>query len=56
MIVSQTPVFSRQKKKLHPNQIQSLDEAIRTVLDSPMVGEQKKGDLSFVRIFKFKMV
>lgn len=56
MIVNQIPVFAKQKKKLHPNQIQSLDEAVRAVLNNPMIGEQKRGDLNFVRVFKFKMV
>lgn len=51
MIVGQTSIFARQKKKLRPSQIQNLDEAVRAILDNPTIGEQKK-----VRVFKFKMV
>ena len=33
-----------------------LDNAIRQLLTDPYLGEQKKGDLSFLRVYKFKMV
>lgn len=56
MIAEQTPLFAKQKKKLHQNQIQCLDQAVQEVLENPMMGDQKKGDLDFVRIFKFRML
>ena len=56
MIVQQTPTFSKQKKKLHANQIQALDNAIRDILRNPKIGEQKRGDLNFIRVYKFKTV
>lgn len=43
-------------KKLHKNQKMDLDNAIRQLLTDPYLGEQKKGDLSFLRVYKFKMV
>jgi len=55
MQVLQTPTFKRQSKKLHQNQKISLDEAIRHILSNPETGELKKGDLSGVRVYKFKM-
>ena len=33
-----------------------LDNAIRQLLTDPYLGEQKKGDLSFLRVYMFKMV
>ena len=55
MQVLQTPTFKRQYKKLHQNQKISLDEAIRNIISNPETGELKKGDLSGVRVYKFKM-
>lgn len=54
--VLQTPSFKRAVKKLHKNQKHDLDNAIRDLLNDPYLGEQKKGDLSFLRVHKFKMV
>ncbi|USD66825.1 type II toxin-antitoxin system RelE/ParE family toxin [Vibrio sp. SCSIO 43136] len=54
--VLQTPSFKKAVKKLHKNQKTDLDNAIRELLKDPYLGEQKKGDLSFLRIHKFKMV
>ena len=56
MIVQQTKLFTHQKKNLHPNQIKRLDEVVETILLEPKIGEQKRGDLSFVRIYKFKII
>lgn len=53
--VLQTPTFSKAVKKLKPNQKLDLDAAIRVLIDDPALGEQKKGDLSFLRVHKFKM-
>lgn len=56
MIVKQTVLFAKQKKKLHAHQINILDEAVKTILLNPKTGEQKQGDLSHIRVYKFKMV
>ncbi|PKG98103.1 type II toxin-antitoxin system RelE/ParE family toxin [Paraglaciecola sp. MB-3u-78] len=53
--VLQTPSFKKAVKKLHKNQKSDLDSAVKTLLESPIIGEQKKGDLSFMRVYKFKM-
>lgn len=55
MQVVQTPTFKRQLKKLHLNQRIDLDNAIRKILSTPEIGEIKKGDLSYARVYKFKM-
>ncbi|UJF17019.1 type II toxin-antitoxin system RelE/ParE family toxin [Vibrio sp. SS-MA-C1-2] len=54
--VLQTPSFKKAVKKLHKNQKSDLDDIIRQLLKDPYIGEQKKGDLSFLRVYKFKMV
>ena len=43
-------------KKLHQNQKKDLDKAVKELIDNPLLGEQKKGDLSFLRVHKFNMV
>lgn len=55
MNVFQTQHFRRQKKKLHPNQISALDVAVKKIAKNPEAGDQKKGDLSQIRVYKFKM-
>ena len=54
--VLQTPTFKKAVKKLHKNQKADLDEAIKELMIDPLLGEQKKGDLSFLRVYKFSMV
>jgi hypothetical protein len=33
-----------------------LDGAVRAVMADPMAGEQKQGDLAWLRVYKFRMV
>lgn len=54
--ILQTPTFKKAAKKLHKNQKADLDQAVRELMDNPQLGEQKKGDLLFLRVYKFKMV
>lgn len=53
--VLQTPTFKKSVKKLKPNQKKDLDNAIKTLMEEPKLGEQKKGDLAFLRVYKFQM-
>ena len=53
--VLQTPTFKKAVKKLKPNQKKDLDTAVKKLMADPAIGEQKKGDLSFLRVHKFKM-
>lgn len=55
MQVKQTRRFQKAVKKLHPNQKQALDAAIKQLIQTPDLGELKKGDLAEVRVYKFKM-
>ena len=53
--VLQTPTFKKAVKKLKPNQKKDLNTAIKTLMAKPTLGEQKKGNLAFLRVYKFKM-
>ena len=53
--VLQTPNFKKAVKKLKSNQKKELDSAVRELMANPNLGEQKKGDLAFLRVYKFKM-
>ncbi|MBQ0721707.1 MAG: type II toxin-antitoxin system RelE/ParE family toxin [Gammaproteobacteria bacterium] len=53
--VLQTPTFEKAVKKLKPNQKKELDLAVKALMEKPTLGEQKKGNLTFLRVYKFKM-
>lgn len=52
----QSPSFKKAVKKLHPNQKNDLDDAVKRLVNNPELGEQKKGDLAYLRVYKFKMI
>jgi len=56
MEVKQTNRFSKVYKKLHSNQLNEVNKAIKKVIDNPDIGEQKKGSLSWLRVYKFKVL
>jgi mRNA-degrading endonuclease RelE of RelBE toxin-antitoxin system len=51
-----TPQFRKSVKRLHRNQKLDLDKAIKEVMNDPDIGQQKVGDLAWLRVFKFRMV
>ncbi|WP_422472512.1 type II toxin-antitoxin system RelE/ParE family toxin [Endozoicomonas sp. ALB032] len=53
--ILQTSRFARAVKKLKPNQKADLDTAIRAVANNPDIGDKKKGVLSHLQVYKFKM-
>jgi mRNA-degrading endonuclease RelE of RelBE toxin-antitoxin system len=55
LAVSASPSFNRVAKKLHARDKKVLDEAIKSVLENSQLGEEKKGDLSGVFVYKFKL-
>ncbi len=52
--IIQSPTFARQKRKLKKNQTKKLDEAIKTIMTNPDIGDIKKGDLQGIRVYKYK--
>ena len=55
MKILQSGVFSRRVKKLHANEKKALDRAVKRIVEDPEKGALKIGDLSGVRVFKYKV-
>lgn len=53
--VLDTPTFNKVAKKLFARDKKSVDEAIKKIANDPTLGEEKKGDLAGIFVFKFKM-
>jgi mRNA-degrading endonuclease RelE of RelBE toxin-antitoxin system len=54
MKIVQHRKFSNAFKRLpRPEQL-SIEEAIKKIMENPIIGEMKKGDLAGVRVHKFK--
>ncbi len=54
--VLQMPLFKRAYKKLKRNQQEVTNQAVAAIVDNPALGEQKRGDLSGVYVYKFDCV
>jgi mRNA-degrading endonuclease RelE of RelBE toxin-antitoxin system len=55
MKIVETSIFTRQVKRLYPNQKSNLDDAIEKICTNPFIGEEKKGDLVGLYVYKFRM-
>ena len=55
MQIISTQEFARMAKKIYKNQKLDLDNAVKKIRENPCIGDQKKGDLSQVFVYKFKM-
>jgi mRNA-degrading endonuclease YafQ of YafQ-DinJ toxin-antitoxin module len=56
MQISQSNQFKKSYKKLYPNQLLETNNAINEIIANPEIGEKKHGDLSWLRVHKFKML
>ncbi|MGH1403011.1 MAG: type II toxin-antitoxin system RelE/ParE family toxin [Alphaproteobacteria bacterium] len=56
MNIVQTSTFSKTVKKLHRNQKNDLDKAIKVIVENPGIGDEKVGGLSGISVYKFQMV
>jgi len=56
MLILQSSRFRKVYKKLNTNQKTDVDKAIIEVSKNPNIGEQKTGDLSWLRVYKFRML
>jgi len=52
--VHQSAAFARTYKRLHKNQKLDVDAAVEVLIQSPEIGEPKRGDLAGVYVYKFK--
>lgn len=50
-----TPTFAKAIKKLHAKDKVVVDKAVRAIANDPAIGEEKKGDLAGVFVYKFKI-
>ena len=55
MKVLTTTSFSKSAKKLHPNEKKAIDDAVKELLQDPFLGEEKKGDLVGIFVYKYKV-
>jgi mRNA interferase RelE/StbE len=55
MKIIQSRIFERKVKKLSRSQKAQVDDAVRRILNNPSIGEQKKGDLKMVFVYKFQI-
>ncbi len=49
------PLFKKSYKKLHKKHKEKVDQAIRDIVQEPTLGEEKKGDLAGIYVYKFKI-
>ena len=49
------PSFARIAKKLHATHKLALDQAVQAVAEQPFLGEEKRGDLAGLFVYKFKV-
>jgi mRNA-degrading endonuclease RelE of RelBE toxin-antitoxin system len=54
--IIQTNRFKKAYNKLHTNQLGTVNRAIKTIIKHPEVGKKKKGSLSWLRVYKFKVL
>jgi hypothetical protein len=52
--VLQSSVFARSYKKLNSNQKYDVEIAINAIVQDPLIGDPKRGDMAGVYIYKFK--
>ncbi|WGG53567.1 type II toxin-antitoxin system RelE/ParE family toxin [Rugamonas sp. DEMB1] len=50
-----TPTFLKAAKKLHAKDKGVVDQAVRNVASNPDIGDEKKGDLAGVFVYKFRL-
>ena len=54
MQIVQSSQFKKAYKKLFPNQLPEINDAINEIIANQEIGEKKQGDLSWLRVYKFK--
>lgn len=50
-----TPTFAKAVKKLHAKDKAVVDKAVLAIAKNPAIGEEKKGDLAGIFVYKFKV-
>lgn len=55
MKILQNNCFKKAYRKLNSNQLPEVNRAIEDVIAKPEIGERKKGSLSWLYVYKFKV-
>ena len=55
MKVYQSSSFAKKIKKFNKKEKEALDKVIKSIIQNPSVGSEKKGDLRSIFILKFKI-
>lgn len=55
MNIEQKRAFHRVFKRLRPADMKTVENAISAIVDNPEIGEEKRGDLSKLCVYKFRM-
>jgi mRNA-degrading endonuclease RelE of RelBE toxin-antitoxin system len=55
VVIKQMPAFKKAYKKLHANEKNKVNDVIRAIIQNPKLGQEKKGDLAGVFVYKFKI-
>ncbi|OGW39006.1 MAG: addiction module toxin RelE [Nitrospirae bacterium RBG_13_39_12] len=55
MRIYQSRIFENKVKKFSKQEKESLDGGIKKIAENPLIGEEKKGDLKGVDVYKFKI-
>lgn len=55
MKIYQSRTFENKVKKLSKQEKEILDDEIKKIAENPLIGEEKKGDLRGVHVYKFKI-
>ena len=55
MKIYQARAFENRVKKYSKNEKEILDSEIKKIAANPLIGEEKKGDLRDVHVYKFKI-
>jgi mRNA interferase RelE/StbE len=53
--IKQMPAFKKAYKKLANTHKMAVNDAIHAIVNDPRIGEEKKGDLFGVYVYKFKI-
>ena len=55
MKIYQSRTFENKVKKFSKQEKELLDEEIKKIAENPLIGEEKKGDLRGVYVYRFKI-
>ncbi len=55
MKIYQSRIFENKVKKFSEQEKELLDSEIKKIAENPLIGEEKKGDLRGVYVYKFKI-